>query len=193
MLIKIEDNELNGLNQKGISDIEVLHQLFNVTKLMEQSQSQRIQQYFQNYYNDLKVFVLRRDFIELYPKIDAIEKDWFCSLPAYNATGLKLSDDVIESKLSSKHNKTIDDFKLSIQSLGHLSHNEKLKGIQKTFVSQNEFVNQKTVYNTLVSDVLDANVHLTQFPIKEALIIASNDIINTKELKKEKRWTPKIS
>ena len=65
MLDVIEDNELNALNQKGLDDLAVLKQVFTINELMQNSKSDHIKNYFQNYYNDLQVVVLRRDFIDL--------------------------------------------------------------------------------------------------------------------------------
>jgi len=192
MLKKIEDSQLDQLNQKGLSDLNVLHQVFKINQTMQQSDSERIRNYAQNYYNDLKVFVLRRDFIDLYPKFSMIEKGWLDDFKSASSTALHLKDSQIESSLSTKHNKTVEDFQKAMQQLGIISGIADLSSIEKNKVSQNEFVNQKTVYNLMFATALKENAHLVSFSIIEDQPIASNDILNTKNLKAEKIWRPTI-
>ena len=190
MLNKIEDKELNTLNSKGIDDLSVLRQVFNVNQLMQKSKSEHIKNYFQNYYNDLQVVVLRRDFIDLYPKIKQIETDWKNDLPSMHTANLALSDNQIESVLSGRKNKTVEDFQSSIKEIGNYISNDTLKNIDKSKVSQNEFVNQKTVYNIVASETLNNNKHLFNLDIMSNYTIGSNEIFKSDVLKETKKWKP---
>lgn len=190
MLDKIEDTELNALNQKGLEDLDVLKQVFNIHQLMQTSKSDRIKHYFENYYNDLKVVVLRRDFIDLYPKIEGIESEWKNNLPPMNTRHLAISDNQIESILSSKKNKTVEEFQSSMQEVGKYLTNDTLMHIEKSKISQNEFVNQKTVYNTVAAETLKNNAHLFNLDIMKNYTIGSNDIFKTNDLQPVKKWKP---
>lgn len=190
MLNKIEDKELNTFNNKGMDDLSVLRQVFNINQLMQQSKSEHIKNYFQNYYNDLQVIVLRRDFIDLYPKIKQIETDWKNDLPVMQTAYLSLSDNQIEAVLSSRKNKTIEDFQASIKEIGNYISNDTLKNIEKSQVSQNEFVNQKTVYNIVASEILNNNKHLFNLDIMSNYTIGNNDIFRSDVLKETKKWKP---
>lgn len=190
MLNKIEDQELNAFNNKGMDDLSVLRQVFNINQLMQQSKSEHIKNYFQNYYNDLQVVVLRRDFIDLYPKIKQIETDWQNDLPVMQTTNLSLSDNQIEAVLSGRKNKTIEDFQASIKEIGNYISNDTLKNIEKSKVSQNEFVNQKTVYNIIASETLNNNKHLFNLDIMSNYTIGNNDIFRADTLKETKKWKP---
>ena len=192
MLDIIEDKELNTLNQKGIDDLAVLQQVFNINQLMKTSKSDRIKNYFENYYNDLKVVVLRRDFIDLYPKIEGIEYDWKTNLPALNTRNLAISDNQIEAILSSDKNKTVDEFHSSIKEVGKYLSNDTLKNLDKSRVSQNEFVNQKTIYNVIVTDTLRNNSSLFNLTIMQNYTIGSNDILNTDASNPIKQWKPNL-
>jgi len=190
MLNKIEDKELNTFNNKGMDDLSVLRQVFNINQLMQQSKSEHIKNYFQNYYNDLQVIVLRRDFIDLYPKIKQIETDWKNDLPVMQTAYLSLSDNQIEAVLSGRKNKTIEDFQASIKEIGNYISNDTLKNIEKSKVSQNEFVNQKTVYNIVASEILNNNKHLFNLDIMSNYTIGNNDIFRSDVLKETKKWKP---
>jgi hypothetical protein len=190
MLNKIEDQELNAFNNKGMDDLSVLRQVFNINQLMQQSKSEHIKNYFQNYYNDLQVVVLRRDFIDLYPKIKQIETDWKNDLPVMQTANLSLSDNQIEAVLSGRKNKTIEDFQASIKEIGNYISNDTLKNIEKSKVSQNEFVNQKTVYNIIASETLNNNKHLFNLDIMSNYTIGNNDIFRADTLKETKKWKP---
>lgn len=190
MLNKIEDQELNAFNNKGMDDLSVLRQVFNINQLMQQSKSEHIKNYFQNYYNDLQVIVLRRDFIDLYPKIKQIETDWKNDLPVMQTAYLSLSDNQIEAVLSGRKNKTIEDFQASIKEIGNYISNDTLKNIEKSKVSQNEFVNQKTVYNIVASEILNNNKHLFNLDIMSNYTIGNNDIFRAETLKETKKWKP---
>lgn len=190
MLNKIEDQELNALNNKGMDDLSVLRQVFNINQLMKQSKSEHIKNYFQNYYNDLQVVVLRRDFIDLYPKIKQIETDWKNDLPSMKTANLSLSDNQIEAVLSSRKNKTVEDFQASIKEIGNYISNDTLKNIEKSKVSQNEFVNQKTVYNIVASETLNNNKHLFNLDIMSNYTIGNNEIFRADVLKETKKWKP---
>lgn len=190
MLNKIEDKELNTFNNKGMDDLSVLRQVFNINQLMQQSKSEHIKNYFQNYYNDLQVIVLRRDFIDLYPKIKQIETEWKNDLPAMKTENLALSDNQIESVLSGRKNKTVEDFQASIKEIGNYISNDTLKNIDKSKVSQNEFVNQKTVYNIVASETLNNNKHLFNLDIMSNYTIGNNDIFRSDVLKETKKWKP---
>lgn len=190
MLNKIEDQELNVFNNKGMDDLSVLRQVFNINQLMQQSKSEHIKNYFQNYYNDLQVVVLRRDFIDLYPKIKQIETDWANDLPVMDTANLSLSDNQIEAVLSSKKNKTVEEFQASIKEIGNYISNDTLKNIDKSKVSQNEFVNQKTVYNIVASETLNNNKHLFNLDIMGSYTIGSNEIFKSDVLKEPKKWKP---
>lgn len=190
MLNKIEDKELNTFNNKGMDDLSVLRQVFNINQLMQQSKSEHIKNYFQNYYNDLQVIVLRRDFIDLYPKIKQIETEWKNDLPAMKTDNLALSDNQIESVLSGRKNKTVEDFQASIKEIGNYISNDTLKNIDKSKVSQNEFVNQKTVYNIVASETLNNNKHLFNLDIMSNYTIGNNDIFRSDVLKETKKWKP---
>lgn len=190
MLDKIEDNELNTLNQKGLSDLDVLHQVFNINQLMKSSKSDRIKNYFENYYNDLKVVVLRRDFIDLYPKIAGIEEDWSKSVPTMNTRHLAISDNQIDAMMSGHKNKTVDDYQFAMQEVGKYLTNDTLTHIEKSKVSQNEFVNQKTIYNTIASEALKNNSQLFNIDLMKNYTIGSNDIFRATELKPVKKWKP---
>lgn len=190
MLNKIEDKELNTFNNKGMDDLSVLRQVFNINQLMQQSKSEHIKNYFQNYYNDLQVVVLRRDFIDLYPKIKQIESDWKNDLPVMQTANLALSDNQIEAVLSGRKNKTIEDFQASIKEIGNYISNDTLKNIEKSKVSQNEFVNQKTVYNIIASETLNNNKHLFNLDIMSNYTIGNNDIFRADTLKETKKWKP---
>lgn len=192
MLDIIEDKELNTLNQKGIDDLAVLQQVFNINQLMKTSKSDRIKNYFENYYNDLKVVVLRRDFIDLYPKIEGIEYDWKTNLPALNTRNLAISDNQIEAILSSDKNKTVDEFHSSIKEVGKYLSNDTLKNFDKSRVSQNEFVNQKTIYNVIVTDTLRNNSSLFNLTIMQNYTIGSNDILKTDASNPIKQWKPNL-
>lgn len=190
MLDKIEDKELNALNNKGLSDLTVLKQIFEINQLMQQSKSDRIKNYFNNYYNDLRVVVLKRDFIELYPQLDKIESEWKASHISVNTNKLNLTDNQIETVLSGRKNKTVDDFHQAIRELGEYASNNTLKNIDKRQVSQNEFVNQKTVYNSLVHEIMLENKNLYTLDILKNYSIGSNDIFRTNEAKPVKKWKP---
>lgn len=190
MLNKIEDQELNAFNNKGMDDLSVLRQVFNINQLMQQSKSEHIKNYFQNYYNDLQVVVLRRDFIDLYPKIKQIETDWKNDIPTMQTANLSLSDNQIEAVLSSRKNKTVEDFQASIKEIGNYISNDTLKNIDKSKVSQNEFVNQKTVYNIVASETLNNNKHLFNLDIMSNYTIGNNDIFRADVLKETKKWKP---
>lgn len=193
MLDKIEDKELDTLNSKGIDDLSVLKQIFDINQLMQQSKSERIRNYFTNYYNDLRVVVLKRDFIDLYPKLDQIESNWASSHVPSKIFKLNLTDSQIDNGLSGRQHKTVDDFYQAIRSLGEQSSNESLRNIDKRQVSQNEFVNQKTVYNSLVHEVMLENKNLYTIDILKNYSIGSNDIFRTNEAKPVKKWKPTIN
>lgn len=190
MLDIIEDKELNTLNQKGLDDLAVLQQVFNINQLMKTSKSDRIKNYFENYYNDLKVVVLRRDFIDLYPKIEGIESDWKTNLPAFNNRNLAISDNQIEAILSSKKNKTVDEFHSSMKEVGKYLSNDTLTNLDKSKVSQNEFVNQKTIYNVIASETLRNNSNLFNLDIMKNYTVGSNDILKTDDVNPIKQWKP---
>lgn len=190
MLDKIEDNQLNELNNKGMDDLTVLRQIFNVNQLMQNSTSNRIKNYFTNYYNDLKTIVLRRDFIELYPQIEKIETEWKNNLPVFNTANLSLSDNQIESVMSGKKNKSVEDFQQSIREIGNYINNDTLKNIDKRQVSQNEFVNQKTVYNIVAAETLLNNKSLFTVDLMKGYTLGSNEIFRTEEQKPLKKWKP---
>lgn len=193
MLDKIEDKELDTLNSKGLDDLSVLKQIFDINQLMQQSKSERIRNYFTNYYNDLRVVVLKRDFIDLYPKLDQIESNWASSHVPSKIFKLNLTDSQIDNGLSGRQHKTVDDFYQAIRSLGEQSSNESLRNIDKRQVSQNEFVNQKTVYNSLVHEVMLENKNLYTVDILKNYSIGSNDIFRTNEEKPVKKWKPTIN
>lgn len=193
MLDIIEEKELNAYNQKGLDDLAVLRQVFNLNELMQNSKSNHIKNYFQNYYNDLQVVVLRRDFIDLYPKLKQIETDWKNDLPVLNTSNLSISDSQIESMLSQTKNKTIDDFHRSIKEIGNYISNDTLTNIEKNKVSQNEFVNQKTVYNVIASETLKNNSQLFNLDIMRNYTIGSNDIFKADVVKPLKQWKPTIN
>lgn len=193
MLDKIEDKELNTLNSKGLDDLSVLKQIFDINQLMQQSKSERIRNYFTNYYNDLRVVVLKRDFIDLYPKLDQIESNWASSHVPSKIFKLNLTDSQIDNGLSGRQHKSVDDFYQAIRSLGEQSSNNALKNIDKRQVSQNEFVNQKTVYNSLVHEVMLENKNLYTVDILKNYSIGSNDIFRTNEAKPVKKWKPTIN
>jgi hypothetical protein len=190
MLDVIEDKELNALNQKGLDDLAVLRQVFNVNELMQHSKSDHIKNYFQNYYNDLQVVVLRRDFIDLYPKIKQIETEWKNDLPTLNTSNLAISDNQIEAMLTHRKNKTVDEFHSSMKEIGSYLSNDTLKNIEKNKISQNEFVNQKTVYNVIASETLKNNSHLFKLDIMSNYTIGSNDIFKSDTVKPVKQWKP---
>jgi hypothetical protein len=190
MLDKIEDTQLNELNNKGMDDLAVLKQIFNVNQLMQNSTSNRIKNYFTNYYNDLKTIVLRRDFIELYPQIEKIETEWKNNLPVFNTANLSLSDNQIESVMSGKKNKSVEDFQQSIKEIGTYINNDTLKNIDKRQVSQNEFVNQKTVYNIVAAETLLNNKSLFTVDLMKGYTLGSNEIFRTEEQKPLKKWKP---
>ncbi len=73
MLKKIDENYLNS---SKLNDLDILKDCFHLNEIAKISESIRIKNYFQNYYNDLKVEILRRDFIDLFPKINEYEENW---------------------------------------------------------------------------------------------------------------------
>lgn len=189
MLKNITATELNEYNQKQKKDTDVLKDFFMLNEIAQHSNSTKIKQYFQNYYNELKTEVIRRDFIELYPEIEKLEKQWKSESVAVKYTSL--SDNEIERFLSKSNNKKLEDFNENLRSIGVILNNETLTQLSLNKTSQNEFVNQKTVFNAMALDIIKQSP-VAQYDIIESTPLANNEILNTTEVKPLKKWKPTV-
>lgn len=198
MLLKINEKKLDSLNNNKISDLDVLKELFQLNQLLKSSKSEKISNYFENYYNDVKVHIVRRDFIDLYPQLEALEKSWTTEpLKLSNPSLLSLSDNLVTQQLGnvSRTENTTDRNLSVIHSIGKATHNQTLIDWPAHRVSQNEFVNQKTVFNATFSAIMnDAKLsNNLKLSLLDELPMASNEILNTNQLNDVKKWKPSIN
>lgn len=198
MLLKINEKKLDSLNNNKISDLDVLKELFQLNQLLKSSKSEKISNYFENYYNDVKVHIVRRDFIDLYPKLEALEKTWATEpLKLSNPSLLSLSDSLVTQQLGnvSRTENTTDRNLSVIHSIGKATHNQTLIDWPAHRVSQNEFVNQKTVFNATFSSIINdaKSSNNLKLSLLDELTMASNEILNTNQLNDVKKWKPSIN
>lgn len=150
MIKKIEVNDLNQMNSKGISDINLLESITKMETLLKSFKLEPLIQYVESSFRDIKKTIIGRDILELPNKLETLKEDW--KEKPYIVINDKLKEidtETIKKKITNFHDKDINKQVENIRNFGNEFDIEFLKTINNRNVSSNNFVNTKTVLNAI--------------------------------------------
>lgn len=150
MIKKIEVNDLNQMNSKGISDINLLESITKMETLLKSFKLEPLIQYVESSFKDIKKTIIGRDILELPNKLETLKEDW--KEKPYIVINDKLKEidtETIKKKITNFHDKDINKQVENMRNFGNEFDIEFLKTINNRNVSSNNFVNTKTVLNAI--------------------------------------------
>lgn len=150
MIKKIEVNDLNQMNSKGISDINLLESITKMETLLKSFKLEPLIQYVESSFKDIKKTIIGRDILELPNKLETLKEDW--KEKPYIVINDKLKEidtETIKKKITNFHDKDINKQVENMRNFGNEFDIDFLKTINNRNVSSNNFVNTKTVLNAI--------------------------------------------
>lgn len=182
MIKKIEVNDLNQMNSKGISDINLLESITKMETLLKSFKLEPLIQYVESSFRDIKKTIIGRDILELPNKLEILKEDW--KEKPYIVINDKLKEidaEKIKKKITNFHDKDINKQVENIRNFGNEFDIDFLKTINNRNVSLNNFVNTKTVLNAISKQVFNEVNQLNEVKfqtIDDKAWIANNQLMD---------------
>lgn len=182
MIKKTEANELNQLNDKGISDISLLESITKMENLIKSFKLEPLIQYVESSFKDIKKTIIGRDILDLPNKLETLKENWKEKPYIIKNDKLKEIDiETIQKRITNFHDKDINKQVENIRNFGNDFDIDFLKTINNRNVSSNNFVNTKTVLNAISKQVFNEVNQLNEVKfqtVDDKAWIANNQLMD---------------